>query len=50
MLRVTSIHPGFPSALANAYIIEDINKIYYLDGIMGPEWDLNTNAKDSKFK
>ncbi|KZP04906.1 hypothetical protein FIBSPDRAFT_903919 [Athelia psychrophila] len=38
------------STLGTASIIENINNVKYPQGIMGPKWHLNANAKDSKFK
>ncbi|KZP10393.1 hypothetical protein FIBSPDRAFT_938086 [Athelia psychrophila] len=46
----TPLTPGLPSALATARIIEDIEKMEYLEGIMSPKLELNVNAKGSKFK
>ncbi|KZP29680.1 ARM repeat-containing protein [Athelia psychrophila] len=45
-----AIGPSFPSALATARIIEDIESVQYPEGIMGPKWNLNANTKNSKFK
>ncbi|KZP29676.1 ARM repeat-containing protein [Athelia psychrophila] len=45
-----AIRPSFPSALATARITEDIDKVQYAEGIMGPEWDVNVNMEDSKSK
>lgn len=39
-----------PSALATARIIEDIGSIQYPEGIKSPKPELNTNAKQGKFR
>ena len=45
-----SITPSLLSALATARIIEDVNQVPYPEGIKSPSVELNTNAKDGKFK
>ena len=45
-----AIPAALPSALATARIIEDINSIQYPDGVKSPKPELNTNAKQGKFR
>ncbi|KAI0691915.1 hypothetical protein BC835DRAFT_1528459 [Cytidiella melzeri] len=44
------IAAALPSALASARIIDDINRVDYPEGIKSPKIELNTNAKDGKFR
>ncbi|TFK74623.1 hypothetical protein BDN72DRAFT_788870 [Pluteus cervinus] len=39
-----------PSALATARNIDNINSVQYPEGIQSPKAELNTNAKDGKFR
>ncbi|KAI0767077.1 hypothetical protein C8Q74DRAFT_1354942 [Fomes fomentarius] len=45
-----TIPAPLPSALATARIIEDIGSIQYPEGIKSPKPELNTNAKQGKFR
>ena len=45
-----AIPAPLPSALATARIIEDIGSIQYPEGIQSPKPELNTNAKQGKFR
>ncbi|KAF7971534.1 hypothetical protein HWV62_20840 [Athelia sp. TMB] len=47
--KYVNLPNGFPSSLRTARIVEDIDKVPYPEGIMGPEWELNANARNSKF-
>ncbi|TFK44920.1 hypothetical protein BDQ12DRAFT_708734 [Crucibulum laeve] len=44
------IPAALPSALATARIIDDIGSVQYPEGILSPKPELNTNAKDGKFR
>ena len=41
---------AFPSALATARVIEDLDHISYPEGISSPKPELNTNSKKGKFR
>ena len=54
-LDLSSTHrPGvsqpLPSALATARHIQDISQVQYPEGVRSPSLELNTNAKDGKFR
>lgn len=44
------LSPSLPSALATARHIDDLGRIPYPEGILSPKPELNTNAKDGKFR
>ncbi|KAI5116077.1 hypothetical protein M0805_003834 [Coniferiporia weirii] len=41
---------ALPSALATARLIQDVYQVQYPEGIKSPKPELNTNAKDGKFR
>ena len=46
----TPIDAPLPSALATARAIDDIGSVHYPEGIKSPLVELNTHAKDGKFR
>ncbi|KAF5355138.1 hypothetical protein D9756_005480 [Leucocoprinus leucothites] len=45
-----SVPAPLPSALSTARAIDDISRVSYPEGISSPKPELNTNAKDGKFR